>query len=84
MYKLIHVIILIIFTACGSGPEYHEVMMNKTVKVYSQEYHDEAENYTFKWEPPKGPSKKAISFDLKNDMLIFSPKVEGDYRFISQ
>ena len=80
MYKLIHVIILIIFTACGSGPEYHEVMVNKTVKVYSQEYHDEAENYTFKWEPPKGPAKKAISFDLKNDMLIFSPKVEGDYQ----
>ena len=80
MYKLIHVIILIIFTACGSGPEYHEVMVNKTVKVYSQEYHDEAENYTFKWEPLKGPSKKAISFDLKNDMLIFSPKVEGDYQ----
>ena len=80
MYKLIHVIILIIFTACGSGPEYHEVMVNKTVKVYSQEYHDEAENYTFKWEPPVGPSKMVVPFDLKNDMLIFSPKLEGDYQ----
>ena len=80
MRKLIHVIILIIFTACGSSPDYQEVMVNKTVKVYSQEYHDEAENYTFKWEPPKGPSKKAILFDLKNDMLIFSPDIEGDYQ----
>ena len=80
MRKLIHVIILIIFTACGSSPDYQEVMVNKTVKVYSQDYHNEAENYTFKWEPPKGPSKNAISFDLKNDMLIFSPDIEGDYQ----
>ena len=80
MRKLIHVIILIIFTACGSSPDYQEVMVNKTVKVYSQDYHNEAENYTFKWEPPKGPSKKDISFDLKNDMLIFSPEIEGDYQ----
>ena len=80
MRKLIHVIILIIFTACESSPDYQEVMINKTVKVYSQEYHNEAENYTFKWEPPKGPSKKTISFDLKNDMLIFTPEVEGDYQ----
>ncbi len=80
MQKLIHLIILIIFTACGSDREYQEVMVNKTVKVYSQDYHDKAENYTFKWEPPKGPSKKAISFDLKNDMLIFSPEIEGDYQ----
>ena len=80
MQKLIYLIILIIFTACGSSPDYQEVMVNKTVKVYSQDYHNEAENYTFKWEPPKGPSKKAISFDLKNDMLIFSPEIEGDYQ----
>ena len=80
MRKLIHVIILIIFIACGSSPDYQEVMVNKTVKVYSQDYHQDAENYTFKWEPPKGPSKKTISFDLKNDMLIFSPEVEGDYQ----
>ena len=80
MRKLIHVIILIIFIACGSNPDYQEVMVNKTVKVYSQYYHQDAENYTFKWEPPKGPSKKTISFDLKNDMLIFTPEVEGDYQ----
>ena len=80
MRKLIHLIILIIFTSCGSDPKYQEVMVNKTVKVYSQSYHDEAENYTFKWEPPRGPTKKAISFDLKNDMLIFSPEIEGDYQ----
>ena len=80
MRKLIHLIILIIFTACGSDSEYQEVMVNKTVKVYSQDYHGEAENYTFKWEPPRGPTKEAISFDLKNDMLIFSPEIEGDYQ----
>jgi hypothetical protein len=55
-------------------------MVNKTVKVYSQDYHNEAENYFFKWEPPVGPSNRPVSFDLKNDMLIFSPKIEGDYK----
>ena len=44
-------------------------MVNKTVKVFSKDYHDEAENYTFKWEPPLGPTKETILFDLKNDPL---------------
>ena len=80
MRKHIYLIILIILTACGSSPEYKEVMVNKTVKVFSQDYHDNAENYTFKWEPPMGPTKDAIPFDLKSDMLIFSPVSEGDYQ----
>ena len=80
MQKLIHFAILLLFTACGSKPDYQEVMVNKTVKVFSQDYHDDAENYTFKWESPAGPSKIAVPFDLKNDMLIFSPELEGDYQ----
>lgn len=79
MRKVIHFIILLFFITCGSYPDYQEVMVNKTVKVYSQDYHNEAENYFFKWEPPVGPSNRPVSFDLKNDMLIFSPKIEGDY-----
>ena len=79
MQKLIHFIILIFFISCGSDPDYQEVMVNKTIKVYSQAYHKEAENYFFKWEPPIGPSNKPILFDLKNDILIFSPDLEGDY-----
>ena len=80
MQKLIHFSILLVFTACGSNPNYQEVMVNKTVKVFSQDYHDDSENYTFKWEPPAGPSKIPVPFDLKNDMLIFSPELEGDYQ----
>ena len=80
MRKVIHFIILIFFITCGSDPDYQEVMVNKTVKVYSQDYHNEAENYFFKWEPPVGPSNQPVPFDLKNDMLIFSPKIEGDYK----
>ena len=80
MQKLIHFIILIFFIACGSSPDYQEVMVNKSVKVYPKDYYSEAENYFFKWEPPIGPSKQPIPFDLKNDMLIFSPSIEGDYQ----
>ena len=80
MWKVIHFIILIFFTTCGSDPDYQEVMVNKTVKVYSQDYHNEAENYFFKWEPPIGPSNQPVPFDLKNDILIFSPEIEGDYK----
>ncbi|HJM84216.1 MAG TPA: hypothetical protein QGI69_02960, partial [Candidatus Marinimicrobia bacterium] len=74
MQKLTHLIFIIILTSCGTEPEFQEVMINKTVKVFSQDYHNDAENYTFKWEPPVGPSKMVVPFDLKNDMLIFSPK----------
>ena len=80
MRIVIHFIILIFFISCGSDPDYQEVMVNKTVKVYSQDYHNEAENYFFKWEPPVGPSDQPVRFDLKNDMLIFSPEIEGDYK----
>ena len=54
-------------------------MVNKYIKVYSEDYRDNAENYTFKWMPPKGPDNHPVSFDLKNDMLIFIPKSEGTY-----
>ena len=80
MQKLTHLAFIIIFTSCGSEPDFQEIMINKTIKVFSQDYHNDAENYTFKWEPPVGPSKMLIPFDLKNDMLIFSPKLEGDYQ----
>ena len=80
MQKLTHLAFIIIFTSCGSEPDFQEIMINKTVKVFSQDYHNDAENYTFKWEPPVGPSKMVVQFDLKNDMLIFSPKLEGDYQ----
>ena len=80
MRKLIHSIILVFLMSCGSNPDYQEVMVNKTVKVYSRDYHNKAENYTFKWEPPMGPTNQSIPFDLKNDMLIFSPDIEGDYQ----
>ncbi len=80
MRKVIHFIILIFFITCGSNPDYQEVMVNKTVKVYSQDYHNEAENYFFKWKPPVGPSNQPVRFDLKNDMLIFSPEIVGDYK----
>ena len=79
MRKVIHFIILFFFITCGSDHNYQEVMVNKTVKVYSQDYHNEAENYFFKWGLPVGPSNQPVRFDLKNDMLIFSPKMEGDY-----
>ena len=81
MLKLVHFILIIFIIACGSEPHYQEVMVNKTVKVFSQGYHNRAENYFFKWEPPIGPSKQPIQFDLKNDMLIFSPNIEGNYQF---
>ena len=80
MQKLTYLTFIIIFISCGSEPAFQEIMINKTVKVFSQDYHNDAENYTFKWEPPLGPSNIVVPFDLKNDMLIFSPKLEGDYQ----
>ncbi len=79
MIKHIYIIGLILLIACGSEIEFQEIFINKTVKVYSNDYHDNADNYTFKWEPPIGPTDKVVPFDLKNDMLIFTPKAEGNY-----
>ena len=80
MQKLIHFIIILFIISCGTDPQYQQVMVNKTVKVLSQNYHNRAENYLFKWKPPIGPSNQPVQFDLKSDMLIFSPKVEGNYK----
>ena len=80
MLKLLQFITIIFIIACGSDTQYQEVMVNKTVKVFSQDYHNRAENFFFKWEPPIGPSNQPIQFDLKNDMLIFSPKIVGNYQ----
>ncbi len=69
----------IIIIGCNSNPDRQKIMVNKTVKVFSSDYHDQAENYTFKWQSPTGPNNKPINFDLKNDMLIFTPKIIGNY-----
>ena len=78
MQKNITIIVLLILFGC-SEPQYREIMVNKTVKVFSEGYHEQAENYTFKWKPPIGPNKEKIIFGLKNDMLIFTPKKAGSY-----
>ena len=79
MKQNILITFFIIFAGCNSNPERQKIMVNKTVKVFSSDYHDQAENYTFKWESPSGPNNELINFDLKNDMLIFTPKIIGNY-----
>ena len=60
------IIIFLILFGCRTDPQKREIMVNKTVKVFSEEYHAEAENYTFKWKPPIGPNNEKIIFELKN------------------
>jgi len=79
VHKNISLIILLIFFGCKFHPPYQEVMVNKTVKVFSEDYHDQAENYTFKWHPIIGPNNENIVVDLKYDMLIFTPETVGNY-----
>ena len=82
MRKIILIIILIIIYGCEANPPYKEVMINKTVKVFSKGYHNQAENYTFKWMQPIGPNDAKVAFDLKNDMLIFTPTMLGNYQIM--
>ena len=66
--KLAANLLLLVLISCNSDPEFQEITINKTIKVYSQTYHNDSENYTFKWEPPLGPTKETISFDIKNQI----------------
>ncbi len=82
MHKNIALIVLLILIGCKLQPQYQEVMVNKTVKVFSEDYHDQAENYTFKWQPIIGPNNEKITVkmnDMKYDMLIFTPLTVGNY-----
>ena len=79
MFKNIIIILLLTLFGCQSNPQYNKVMVNKTVKVFSKEYHDKVENYTFKWESPIDPNNNKVIFELKNDILIFTPKIVGNY-----
>ena len=78
MQKNIAIIVLFILLGC-TGPQHQTVMVNKTVKVFADGYHDQSENYTFKWNPPIGPNNKIVLFNLTNDMLIFTPDTIGNY-----
>ena len=80
MQKIFTIIVFIVLAGCGSDPQYQDVMLNKTVKVFSEDYHGESENYTFKWTPLPGPHNETIIFDLKNDIFIFTPKIIGNYQ----
>ena len=83
MHKIIALIIFLILFGCNFQPQHQEVMVNKTVKVFSEDYHDQAENYTFKWQPIIGPNNEKITVkmnDMKYDMLIFTPLTVGNYK----
>ena len=56
----------IIMAGCNFEPERQRIMVNKTVKVFSKDYHEQAEDYTFKWQTPIGPNNHKVIFDLKN------------------
>jgi len=80
--KNIALIVLLILFGCKSQPQFQEVMVNKSVKVFSEDYHDQAENYTFKWQPIIGPNNEKITVKMNNmkyDMLIFTPLTVGNY-----
>jgi len=79
LLKLIYIGIMFLYISCSTEPIYKDVFVNKTIKVFSNKYHDKAENYTFKWEPPLDENNLPINFDLKNDMFIFTPEKEGKY-----
>ena len=79
MLKLIYIGLIFIYVSCNTEPIYKDIFVNKTIKVFSNRYHDKAENYTFKWEPPLDENNLPIDFDLKNDMFIFTPTKEGEY-----
>ena len=78
--RKIFTILFFIIISCGSSPQKKEVIVNKTVKVFSEKFHNQAENYTFKWQPPIDPNNNKTIFDLKSDMLIFTPKKIGTYK----
>jgi len=77
--KLFYILSIILLHSCNSKPDYKEIIINKTIKVISSKYQNESENYTFKWDPPMNPKNELVPFDLKNNMLIFTPNVEGKY-----
>jgi len=79
MQKFFIIFFIIIF-GCKSNTEVKDILVNKTIKVFSENFHTDAENYTFKWQYPIGPDKEKVPFNLKDDMLIFTPKKVGLYK----
>ena len=79
MKKLFYILFIILLHSCNSEPTYKEILINKTIKVTSSNYQDDVDNYTYKWDPPMNPKNELVPFDLKNNMLIFTPNEEGKY-----
>ena len=79
MYKPFIIIIFFILIGCNS-PHYKEIIVNKSVVVRSEKYHNvQMDNYILKWSPPIGPDDKKNECALKNEMLIFTPNKVGNY-----
>lgn len=79
MKKLFYILFIILLHSCNSEPTYKEILINKTIKVISSNYQDDSDNYTYKWDPPMSPKNEIVPFDLKKNMLIFTPNEEGKY-----
>ncbi len=73
---------LIFLSSCESTIERKNISVNRTVKVHSTQFQNNPENYTFAWAPPEGPSKSRANFKVEQNVMLFTPDIEGDYRIL--
>ena len=59
--------------------ESKDIFINKSIKIFPNEFNNNSKDYIFKWQHPIGPDNKQVLFNLKNNIMIFTPTKIGEY-----
>ena len=72
-------VIVFIFQACSSDPDYKEIIPGSTVRLESSSMTEFTEDVRFLWSEPIGPENSNPSYMLDGQTMLFTPYEIGDY-----
>ena len=72
-------VIVFIFQACSSDPDYKEIIPGSTVRLESSSMTEFTEDVRFLWSEPIGPENSNPSYMLDGQTMLCTPYEIGDY-----
>lgn len=75
---IIFIALFFLVTSCSTDSKRVEVDTNTTIRVQSETFTSNPDNYNFNWIPPS-LEKGSYHYDIKDNIMLFTPLAPGDY-----
>jgi len=75
---IIYIALLLVIIGCSTEQERILVDTNTTIRIYSQSFENDPDNYNFNWIPPSS-TQGSYQYNIKNNIMLFTPLEPGNY-----